>query len=136
LAESGPVLKVEKRSPVGELRRHGDDIPERFVFVDKKNNPSGKLYAMLRVIDEIKQPVGNEPRTHSVDSVMMFIGDKTDLKGLEVEVSVEGKTYKLESPAAVYVRANQTQSYKLLKGAGFYQKIVLAEGGDYNSVTK
>lgn len=130
-----PVLKVEKRSPVGELTKHGAFVPERFVFSDNKNNPKGKLYTMVRVIEEVKEPVKSETRTHSVDSLLMFFGNNPDLSGLHVEVTVEGTKYELNSPASVYVKANLSQSYTLLKGSGFYEKIVLVEGGDYNSVT-
>ena len=134
-SSKSPVLKVEKRSPVGELAKHGAIVPERFVFADNRNNPDGKLYAMIRVIDEIKEPVTSETRVHSVDSVMMFFGNNPDLSGLEIEVSVDVQRYRLKSPASVYVKANQSQSYTLLKGSGFYEKLVLAEGGDYNKVT-
>ena len=126
---------MEKRTPNGELKKHASGMPERFVFVDGRNNPSGKLYAMVRTADADKEPTGSEPRVHSVDSVMMFIGRGPDLEGLEAEVEVQGKKYRVKSPAAVYVRAGQRHRYRLTRGSGLYQKIVLADGGDYNKVT-
>jgi len=133
---TSPILKVEKRSPVGELAKHSTQVPERFVLTDNRNNPDGKLYAMIRVIEEVKKPTSSETRIHSVDSLMIFFGSNSDLTGLEAEVSVQGLRYRIQSPATVYVKANLSQSYTLLKGSGFYQKIVLVNGGDYNNVTK
>jgi len=130
------ILKVEERAAAGELKKHTKELGRRFVFVDKQNCPSGKLYTISRAVMDVSTPYeAAEPRTHSVDAVMMFMGFGERLEGLCAEVSLNGESFVVNSPASVYVPAGVKHTYKLLKGSGTYTKIVLAPGGDYNAVT-
>ncbi len=130
------ILGVEERSAAGELKKHTEELGRRFVFVDNKNYPKGKLYTITRAVVDVKTPY--EPagiRAHTVDAVMMFMGFGERLEGLTAEVTLNRETFELKSPASVYVPAGVKHSYRLLKGSGTYTKIVLAPGGDYNAVT-
>ncbi len=106
------------------------------MFVDNKNYPESKLYAITRAVVDVKTPY--EPaglRVHTVDAVMIFMGFDERLGGLRAEVTLNGETFVVDSPASVYVSAGTNHSYKILRGSGTYTKIVLAPGGDYNAVT-
>ena len=131
------ILKVEQRPAKGELKKHLVERGKRFVFVDNNNFPSGDLYIIARVVRNIKNKYESAlPRKHSVDAVMLFMGARSDLTGMVVEVEIAGRTRTLSSPAAAYVRAGLVHSYRILKGSGTYVKIVQAPGGNYNAVTK
>lgn len=130
------VLNVEERAAAGELKKHNKELGRRFVFVDNRNYPNGKLYTITRAVVDVKTPY--EPagvRAHTVDAVMIFMGFDEQLKGLNAKVTLNGKSFVVSSPASVYVPAGVKHSYKILKGSGTYTKIVLAPGGDYNAVT-
>lgn len=135
--QKGEVLRVEERAAAGELKKHNRELGHRFVFVDNKNYPNGKLYTITRALVNVKTPY--EPagaRSHTVDAVMIFMGFGEKLEGLKAEVTLGRKSHVVNSPASIYVPAGVRHSYKVLKGSGTYTKIVLAPGGDYNAVTK
>ena len=130
------VLSVEERPAKGELKKHNVELGKRYVFVDSKNATGGKLYIVARVVKNVKRKY--EPasaRTHTVDSVMLFMGTEEGLTGLKAEVQLGSKTYEVESPSSVYIPAGQKHTYRILGGSGTYMKVVLAPGGDYNAVT-
>jgi len=130
------ILKVEARPAVGELKKHVAERGKRFVFIDNKNFPQGKMYVIARAVKDIAEPYESAtPRSHTVDAAMIFIGTKNDLRGLKVEVTLDGEKHELESPACVYVPAGVQHTYRLTNGTGIYIKIVLAPRGDYNAVT-
>ena len=135
-AGRGTVLQVAKRPAKGELKKHGAELGERYVFVDRGNMPAGKMYVVARVVRGVKkvyEPAS--PRKHDVDAVMLFIGSRGGLRGLRAEVELGPERRRIESPSAVYVPAGVKHTYRILRGSGTYMKVVLAPGGDYNAVT-
>ena len=56
------ILKVEQRS-ASELKKHYEEVGERFVFVDHKNNPDAGMYVIVREVKNVKNP--NAPRCAS-----------------------------------------------------------------------
>ena len=132
----GSVLFVESRPATKELKKHTSELGERFVFVDGKNRPDARLYVVARVLKNVKSPYEPAlPRKHTVDAVMLFLGSGKDLKGLKAEVNLGSEGHSVLSPSAVYIPAGTEHTYRVLRGSGIYLKIVLAKGGDYNSVT-
>ena len=73
---------------------------------------------------------------HNCDSLWMFTGDKKGLKGLKVEVVLGNKTYKLNSPASIYIPKGVEHTYRFIQGSGSYVNIVLAKSGKYNTAPK
>ena len=129
------ILKVERRS-AGELKKHHEEVGERFVFVDQRSNPNARMYVIVREVKNVKNPrMRLEIHKHSVDNLMMFVGDEPGLKGLSAEVSVGDKRFLVHSPASVYVRAGVSHTYRFVEGSGKYVNVVLAPGGDYNAIT-
>ena len=130
------ILEVVERPAVGELKKHVKEVGRRFVLVDNKNTERPKLYAVTRVVKNIKERVAvTEPRSHSIDSVMIFLGDRDDLSGLKARVQLEDEVYQIVSPSSVYVPAGLKHNYAFEGGSGKYIKIVLAPDGNYNAIT-
>ncbi|MEM3759889.1 MAG: hypothetical protein QXZ02_02105 [Candidatus Bathyarchaeia archaeon] len=126
------ILRIEERSST-ELKKHLEGPGKRYVFSDHKNNPEGKIYAIVRVVKNVDNSSPHvEIHSHDVDSLWMFIGDGEGLTGLQVEVTLEDKKYILNSPASVYIPAGVKHTYRFLKGSGKYINIVLVPGGEYN----
>jgi len=127
------ILPVEIKSAT-ELKKHKKGPGERYVFSDHKNNPEGKVYAIVRTVKNVENPPQHvDLHGHIFDSLWMFIGDNDDLTGLKVEVVLENETYTLDSPASIYIPAGVKHMYRLVKGSGKYINIVLVPGGDYNA---
>ena len=81
------ILNIEIR-PSNELVKHKIGPGTRYVLSDHNNNPDGKLYSIIRVVDNLNQPEAHvEPHSHDVDSFWIFEGEKNDLTGLEVEIT-------------------------------------------------
>lgn len=130
------ILRVESRPAKGELKKHNLEVGKRIVLSDNHNNPNGNLYVIVRTVRGIKRRVEvASERKHTVDAMMVFLGNNENLKGLRAEVCLEKERYITDSPSAVYIPAGVRHSYALLKGSGNYLKILLAPGADYNSVT-
>ncbi len=130
------ILRVEERSAT-ELKYHDIGPGKRYVFSDHRNNPSGKIYAIVRTVEDVSNEQPHvEPHVHDDDSLFLFIGDRADLTGLTVEVNTENDAYPLSSPASVYIPAGVPHAYRFVEGSGKFVNIVLAENCNYNEVTK
>ncbi len=134
-ARNDGILRVEQRT-AKELKKHHEEVGERFVFVDHNNNPGANMYVIVREVKNVRNPpMRIDLHKHSVDNVMMFLGDKPGLKGLVAEVSIGDRKHIVDSPASIYVPAGISHTYRFVEGSGKYVNVVLAPGGDYNAVT-
>lgn len=130
------VHKPELRPAVGELKKHSSELGQRFVFFDNNVEPNGDMYIIMRKVVDVKsayEPA--EPRKHTVDAYMLFFGMGEDLRGLQIEILIDDARKTYESPVSVFIPKNTLNSYKILKGSGFYMKLVKAKNGDYNKAT-
>ena len=131
------VFIPEQRAALGELKLHTKEKGKRFVFIDKNNFPEGNTYIITRAVKNIRKPYASaRPRRHKVDSIMLFLGFKANLKGLKVRL-LFGKEEKVyNSPVAMYVPKNTRCSYTIINGSGLFFKILPnVPNGDYNKVT-
>ena len=130
------ILEVKSKS-ASELTKHKHGPGERYVFSDHENNPQGKVYTIVRVVENVNNPEQHiEDHEHPVDSLWLFEGDKSDLTGLKVEVKLGDKKFILDSPASVYIPAGVIHNYRFINGSGRYTNIVLVQGGEYNKAIK
>lgn len=114
------IFRPEIRSAKNELAKHYSEIGKRFVFLDKNNFPEGNIYIIERVVKNIRKPYESaHPRSHTVDAVMIFTGFQKTLGGMHVEITLENKKYKLETPFVVFLPKNTEHTYKIIKGSGW-----------------
>jgi len=71
------------------------------------------------------------PERHGVDSLFLFLSGAENLAGLEVEVSLADRTFRVESPASVFVPAGVVHGYRVIGGSGLIVHHVLT--GRYES---
>ncbi|MCD6101147.1 MAG: hypothetical protein J7K33_11275 [Candidatus Marinimicrobia bacterium] len=125
-----------RQEDVRNLKVHSEirEVGQRYVFSDSLNNPSGKIYTIVRRITNLSSPSEFfiQPHAHNDDSLWLLIGQNEDLTGLEVEVKIEDKTFNVKSPASIYLPAGVKHTYRPVHGSGLYVNIVLTKGGDYN----
>ena len=130
------ILGVEARS-AEELLKHKKGPGTRFVFSDNNNNPEGNIYIIVRPVENVDHPEGHvEPHSHKFESLNIFKGDNPDMTGLEAEVLLDDKWYRIQSPRAVRIPAGLNHTYRFVEGSGEYWNIVLAPGGNYNDTMK
>jgi hypothetical protein len=126
------ILDVESRS-AEELIKHKRGPGTRYVFSDHNNNPRGTIYAILRVVSNVENPPQHvEPHIHEYESLFIFKGNNADMTGLQVEVLLGEKWYKIDSPKAVRIPPGLNHAYRFLKGSGEYWNIVITPGAEYN----
>lgn len=115
-----------------ELRYHRAGPGSRYVMVDERFVADARQYCIVRDIPEVVEPPAPhvDPHRHDCDSLFLFVGREEGLKGLRVEVMLEGATRTLESPASLFVPAGTLHSYRILNGCGLFLNHVLA--GSYN----
>lgn len=120
-----------------ELKFHisEKEIGKRYVPQLKGKIP---IYIALRKfeIEFINDKKDNyvETHEHNVDSLWIFIGNESDLKGLTVEVCLgDTAPTQIESPVVVWIPKGVKHSYSPLRGSGIFINIVLAS--DYNACT-
>lgn len=130
------ILPVREESSE-VLKKHTAGPGKRFVFSDQKNNPTGNIYAITRVVENVDNPESHiEDHAHDVDSLWLFEGANPDLRGLRVEVKLGDEKFILDSPASIFIPAGVVHNYRFISGSGRYTNIVLAKGGDYNAHIK
>lgn len=121
-----PIIK-----PASELIGHRDGQGVRYVFLDHRNVPETNIYAIMRVVENVKDEQSHvDIHKHNCDSAFLFAGKNPDLTGLKCEVQLENEKYLIESPASVFIPKGLNHSYRLVHGSGYYLNIVLSS--DYN----
>jgi 2-isopropylmalate synthase len=114
----------EKSSTELKYHRHGPGT--RYVMLDHRLLKASPYYFIARKVECV---AGDEKphvdsHHHNCDSVFLFLGDKADYRGLEVEVMVRGETRRLTSPATVFVPAGAVHSYCFIAGEGSFINFV------------
>lgn len=132
--EASPETLVTVPSVISatELRHHRHGPGDRFVMIDERFVPDCRQYCIVRRVPRMQAyGAGHVDRhRHTCDSLFLFTGDSDDLTGLAVEVSLGERTFRLDSPASVFIPAGVEHSYRVLGGAGLFVNHVLA--GSYN----
>lgn len=130
------ILGVEARSSE-ELTKHRRGPGTRFVFSDHNNNPEGSIYTIVRFVENVERPEAHvEPHSHEYESLNIFKGNNPDMTGLEAEVLLDDKWYRIQSPRAVRFPPGLIHTYRFIKGSGEYWNIVLTPGANYNRTVK
>lgn len=130
------ILDVQARSSE-ELIKHTAGPGTRYVFSDHNNNPEGTIYTIVRVVENVDHPEQHiESHCHEYESLFIFKGSNPDFTGLEVEVLLGDKWYKIESPKAIRIPAGLNHNYRFISGSGEYWNIVITPGADYNKTIK
>src|SRR3989344_617647 len=98
------VLQVKVQD--SQLKMHKKRAGTRFPFADHKRYPFGKLYAVIRILKNIKKPQSYvEGHTHPTDSIWMIEGNGLELSGFKIEVELDGHKFIVKSPASIYLPA-------------------------------
>jgi hypothetical protein len=77
-----------------------------------------------------------EAHTHEYESLFIFKGANPDMTGLDVEVLLGDRWYKVQSPKAIRIPAGLIHNYRFIRGSGEYWNIVLTPGAEYNKTTQ
>lgn len=111
-----------------ELPYHRHGPGDRFVMIDERIVEDARQYCIVRLIPESSDlgPGHVDAHRHSVDSLFLFLGSREGLTGLEVEVSLADRVFRVESPASVFIPAGVMHSYRVVSGAGLFVNHVLA----------
>jgi hypothetical protein len=114
-AKSGRAVIPEK-----DGRPYNNGPVKRFVFVDEKLFPFTKMYQAVHLARNLPKKVDDYMVEHvnESDETYLFIGFKDDLRGLKVEVQINGKRSRVYSPAAFYIPKGVRHRYKALSGEG------------------
>ena len=116
-----------------ELRHHRPGPGERYLMIDDRVVPDARQYCIVRRIPIAADhgPGHVDAHRHSVDSLFLFVGNGSELDGLEVEVRIGDRLFLVSSPASVFIPSGLVHSYRIVRGDGFFINHVLE--GDYNS---
>ncbi|MGH7773983.1 MAG: hypothetical protein ACREQA_17305 [Candidatus Binatia bacterium] len=117
--------------------REGITLPvKRYIFVDRISLPDAKIYVALHQARNLPPNVPDyqTPHAHNTDEFYFFIGNNSDLSGLEGQIKFEGKAHQIISPAAVYIPEGTVHEYKVTKGEG--NVVVLFRSLDYAHIPK
>ena len=86
-----------------------------------------RQYCIVREIFPIRGdiPPHVESHRHNVDSLYLFLGGESGLRGLQVEVQLGETSKLLESPASVFIPAGVDHTYRVIEGSGLNVNFVL-----------
>lgn len=93
---------------------------KRHIFINKDSHPDADVYVAIHEAKELPKPVPDYqvPHFHNTDEFYFFLGNGTDLSGLEGQIKFEGKVHKIIAPATVYIPTGTVHEYKVRAGAG------------------
>jgi len=115
-------------------RPHGQHGPgDRHVMLDDRIVEDARQCCIVEVVRATPHEDHGHlaPERHGVDSLFLFLSGAENLAGLDVEVSLADRTFRVESPASVFVPAGVVHGYRVLSGSGLIVHHVLA--GTYES---
>lgn len=125
------LAKLKKHKVVAGLPKY------QVLLSCDKNNPCGKFYVSARKIDKAKNlEYHSESHSHMADSALIFIGSRNRLKGLKSEVMLDNKKFVVDSPCGVYLPAGLRHTHRYVSGSGFFLKVLLTDGKNFNELTK
>jgi hypothetical protein len=93
---------------------------KRYVFINRDSHPDADIYVAIHQAKDLPSPVPDYqvPHCHNTDEFYYFIGNHSDLTGLEGQIIFEGKVHKIVSPACVYIPMGTVHEYKVTAGNG------------------
>jgi hypothetical protein len=107
----------EEKRPLRQLSA----LPvKRYVFINRDSHPDADIYVAIHQAKDLPSPVPDYqvPHCHNTDEFYYFIGNHSDLTGLEGQIIFEGKAHKIVSPACVYIPTGTVHEYKVTAGNG------------------
>jgi hypothetical protein len=109
---------------------------KRYIFINKDLHPEADVYIAIHEAKDLPETVPDYqvPHFHNTDEFYYFLGNESDLAGLEGQIKFEGKVHKIASPATVYIPTGTVHEYKVTRGAG--SVVVLFRNRGYNHVDK
>lgn len=116
----------------GELKHHRNGLGDRYLMLDDRVVSDARQYCIVRDIPKIDYtpPDHVDFHRHTCDSLFLFIGHERGLTGLQVEVFLESKSFKIDSPCSVLIPSGIRHRYRIINGSGIFVNHVLA--GNYN----
>ena len=102
------------------LRERADLPVKRHIFINRDSHPDADIYVAIHEAGDLPADVPDYqvPHCHNTDEFYYFIGNHSDLTGLEGQIIFEGKIHKIVSPACVYIPTGAVHEYKVTRGAG------------------
>ena len=102
------------------LRERADLPVKRHIFINRDSHPDADIYVAIHEAEDLPAEVPDYqvPHCHNTDEFYYFIGNHSDLTGLEGQIIFEGKVHKIVSPACVYIPTGAVHEYKVTRGAG------------------
>jgi len=109
--------RFEERRP---LRQRIELPVKRHIFINRDSHPDADIYVAIHEAKDLPETVPDYqvPHCHNTDEFYYFIGNNSDLSGLEGQIIFEGKVHKIISPACVYIPTGAVHEYKVTKGGG------------------
>jgi hypothetical protein len=109
--------RFEEKRPL----RERVELPiKRHVFINRDSHPDADLYVAIHEAKDLPLVVPDYqvPHCHNTDEFYYFIGNHSDLTGLEGQIIFEGTIHKIVSPATVYIPTGTVHEYKVTGGTG------------------
>jgi len=93
---------------------------KRHIFIIRDSHPDAGVYVAIHEAKDLPANVPDYqvPHCHNTDEFYYFIGDRSDLTGLEGQIIFEGRVHQIVSPACVYISTGTVHEYKVTRGAG------------------
>ena len=82
------------------------------------------LFITSRKIDQLSEPAEPNvlPHKHTVSQTYLVFG--SDDEQLDIEINLDGKPIKFQSPASVFIPAGMMHSIRVLRGSGTLISVV------------
>ncbi len=129
VTELGPAVFPEG---LERLIHRGSGISPagRHVILDDRLVEDARQCCIVEVVRESPhQDRGHlAPERHGVDSLILLFSGAENLAGLDVEVTLADRTFRVESPASVFVPAGVVHGYRVIGGSGLIVHHVLTGG--------
>ena len=118
----------------GELHHYKRNLASYHLMLGDQIVSDARQYCIVRHISKIDDQEDEyhiDMHRHNVDSFLILIGYKAELKGLKIEVRLGKEIYAVESPSSVFIPSGVLHSYRALSGDGLVFDNIAS--GDYNS---
>lgn len=120
IVKARPGLLGGRHEEKRPLRERIELPVKRHVFINRDSHPDANIYVAIHEAKDLpaKVPDYQVPHCHNTDEFYYFIGNNSDLTGLEGQIIFEGKVHRIVSPRCVYIPTGTVHEYKVTGGAG------------------
>jgi cupin superfamily acireductone dioxygenase involved in methionine salvage len=112
------------KEPLQNVPFHGRAPIKRLLMLDKKLIPQSDVHVAVHFVNpKKKMPQYSKMHKHNVDEINLILSENGKLS---YEIQLEGETYRVSSPATIFIPKGIRHRAQVISGKGIFVCVILS----------